>query len=349
MDNTDSYVVWDVPGQSASILLNLELLDALRRWIQMKPRGISGALLGHQSLAASRRSLLTIEDCDIEASKSEPSGALWAVGFVRENEIDADPDDVVLIVRRVSKDVPMAKLVWRGEATEIPLDSARLKAGGFTILRGGGGVKSSVPRQRSGWRRWAWVPLAAGMAICAALVFWPERNSEEPAAAVIATAQPPAPAPPTAGPLHPRHSAAKPVPRRPRIAPAVATVTIDYRAVPVSAGRSIFSRLRLFPARSDGVYVPARPLRETKPAIPAALARKLSGESRVNLRVLIDKTGQVSHISVLGPGSNPEFVSLARAAVSHWQFEPARQRDLAVLSALDVTFRFRNPVAKNKS
>jgi Gram-negative bacterial TonB protein C-terminal len=346
--NTDSYVVWDAPGQPCSILLNLELVDALQRWVQTKPSRVSGVLLGRHSISDLKRTLVTIEDCDLEAGKIETAGGLSAVGVVSATETAADPSHVLLIVRRVANDVPLAKLVWRGESTEMPLDSTHLKSGGFTILHGRGPAKPPIRKQPSNWRKWAWVPLAAGMALWAIVLFWPERKPEEPPAAEVATSAATVP-PPVALPKAQERVAPKPVPRRQRNPPPSGTVTVDYRPAPESTRRGIFGRLRRLQIRGDSDFVPAKPFRETKPSVPAETARRFPGEWRVDLRLSIDKSGQVSHVGVLGPSADSELVGLARAAASRWEFHPARLRDRPVSSVLDLTFRFRNPATKSKS
>jgi len=106
--NTDSYVVWDVPGQPGSVLLNLDLVDALRRSFQGKARpkrrGIFGILLGRPSVTESHRALITIEDCypvtDDQEDWRTDDTTLSPVGLVREDEAVVGQKEVLLVVRR---------------------------------------------------------------------------------------------------------------------------------------------------------------------------------------------------------------------------------------------------------
>jgi len=185
------------------------------------------------------------------------------------------------------------------------------------------------------------------MAVCAVLAFWPEREFEQPVP--IETVRDHISEPLPAVPPPHRIAAPRPVIRsRPR--PNPPTVSVEFHPVPESAARKMVNRvpalplLRRFQVKSDEDFVSPNPLREAKPAFPADLARRFPGEWRVDLRVAIDKFGQVSHVSVLGPSANSEFVNLAREAASRWEFEPARLHDRPVSGALDVMFRFHNPV-----
>lgn len=360
MVNTDSYVVWDVPGASVSIVINLELVDALKRAFQSRGRrgrkGIFGILLGRRSTVThSHRSLLSIEDCQI--GSGEHDGTLSRLGVVTADDtVIGERDEILMLVRQVAKDGPIARLFWRGEHTQIPLDSARLQRDGFILLHGSpASAREPIPAGRSNWRQFVWIPMLGAVGVCLCVIFWPEREAEQPITPEMVESPAPETPAPVMAPLKPPApkpaAQRRPAETRRRLTPP--TVAVELNLAPESAARRMVDRvpalplLRRFQVKDDQDFVAPNPLQNPKPPVPPELAEKFPGEWSVELRVAIDKDGQVSHISNLESSANSEFVNLARAAVSRWTFEPARLHDRPVASALDVTIRFRNPAPAN--
>ena len=489
---SEPYVACDIPGRSGSVLLNLNLVDALRRSFKQLPRGasegISGILLGRSS-ADSTRTLITLEDCHpirdeqeripehLGYWRSQESGQLSPAGFVQvasnTGELDtrafeshfAGSPAVLMVLSDARGGIPNARLYWSEDHdldpqayADIPLDSARIKAAGLTILHGLPASQSPretrVPRRRS-LLKWAWIPAAAALLIIAAAALWngygpsnattasvsapassvpatdspsvnagqvdqgsvdrsnppqqedfaprdieptkvvpappvrrpepqpsasapaPDRATVNPAPARSESPQPAAlPQPATSPqpviasspppPATPQEKAAAPEPaqpdntpppiqrrERPRRVNPPATVTVEYRPAPENTVRRVVNRvpgLRLLPLprflyKDGDDFVPASPSSQPRPAVPADVARAFPGAWRVDLRVAVDKSGEVTHASLLTPNANREFVKLALNAIDQWQFEPARVRNRPVSSALDITFMFRNPVS----
>ena len=87
-------------------------------------------------------------------------------------------------------------------------------------------------------------------------------------------------------------------------------------------------------------FSPARPVREVKPRISSAWQMKSDTPSLVDVKVWIDKTGQVTKTELLSDDPEPDMAELASNAAYKWTFEPARLADHPVSSEMVLHFRF---------
>jgi len=161
-----------------------------------------------------------------------------------------------------------------------------------------------------------------------------------PVTAVVAPA--PAPAPPPVAEATPSPSAA---PMAPITAPArverhirppsVARVTVE----PVSGSKigRVVSRIPGFRHRQK-TFVPARPLRQVTPTLPAD--ERLTRDVPVYLRVTVDPAGNVTDVEQASHGADRQLVRLASDAARNWHFAPARRNDETVTSELILHFTF---------
>ncbi len=93
-------------------------------------------------------------------------------------------------------------------------------------------------------------------------------------------------------------------------------------------------------------YVPARPVRQTQPVLPAAVRNLIAALVEVDVKVRIDDTGRVVKAEPL-PNRAPvssSLVAAARNAAMLWRFEPARRGSQPVPSDLVLKFQYRPAV-----
>jgi periplasmic protein TonB len=90
--------------------------------------------------------------------------------------------------------------------------------------------------------------------------------------------------------------------------------------------------------RSD--YVPARPVRQVKPATPSNVRKLISEDVQINVRVEIDATGRVVRAEPVSTKQD-YLTSLALEAARQWRFSPARQGTRNVSSSAVVGFQFK--------
>ncbi|MDQ6760895.1 MAG: energy transducer TonB [Acidobacteriota bacterium] len=145
----DEYLVCDLSTKSGSILLNLELADALRK-VAGRRSGVDaeGILLGRILVTGANRTLITVEDCEaihsrdnlskdnlaarLEFWRGKQERALAAIGLVRVTHAGQDrgifrdaaieslhshfgrSPGVVLVIERVRGAVPVGHLFWSG-------------------------------------------------------------------------------------------------------------------------------------------------------------------------------------------------------------------------------------------
>jgi hypothetical protein len=117
----------------------------------------------------------------------------------------------------------------------------------------------------------------------------------------------------------------------------VATVTVE----PVSGSKlgRIVGRLPGF-RRKSHAFVPARPIREITPSVPAD--EQLARDVPVDLKITVDPAGLVSGVEHTSNGANKDLVRLAENAARSWQFVPARRDDETVSSELILHFTFKS-------
>jgi outer membrane biosynthesis protein TonB len=130
------------------------------------------------------------------------------------------------------------------------------------------------------------------------------------------------------------------------------SITIHARSVAVSISvepkqsselKKVVSRLRLlgrsFHAEGGSDYSPARPTRPLAPDVPQMIAKDLSREISVDVKVSIDKHGSVKNAHVLS-GGNSMLANLAANTAETTLWEPAKQGDRTVSSDVIVHYRF---------
>ena len=153
-------------------------------------------------------------------------------------------------------------------------------------------------------------------------------SNPEPAPSVAAAAPPPADLAPITTPVRIEQ------PRRPA---RHATVTVE----PVSGsklGRAVshipgLGRL----GKKSKSFVPARPIRQITPSVPAD--EHLARDVPVDVKVTVDPAGNVA--SADSRGGDKQLARLAVDAARNWQFVPARRNDETVSSELILHFTFK--------
>jgi len=152
----------------------------------------------------------------------------------------------------------------------------------------------------------------------------------------------PLPAPPPEPPPPPPAIAALNVPAgvESPLPPPMHRATVTVEPVSESKLGHLFGKIPGLRRREkkDQSYVPARPVREISPALPAGQA--LAHDVPVDLKVTIDPAGKVSDIEPTRRADR-RLVRLATDAARAWQFEPARRNDETVSSELILHFTFR--------
>jgi outer membrane biosynthesis protein TonB len=175
------------------------------------------------------------------------------------------------------------------------------------------------------------------------------RNSPPPAVASSPPAE--APAPPPAPEPSPEGNAGA-FPHNPNPLPPASEVvhsagaTVDLEAVEDGGIKHALHRLPLFGAlsgtyRGGQDFHPPQVLRRTTPRVPADVARELTSEVLVALKLKVDNTGRVSSVELISHGSDRALVQVAGDAAYEWQFQPAQMKDRPVSSEVIAHFRFR--------
>jgi Gram-negative bacterial TonB protein C-terminal len=170
------------------------------------------------------------------------------------------------------------------------------------------------------------------------------RTSPAPTATVVVPSRA-EPAPPPATVPEPPVLAPISAPVRieqPRHPVRHATVTVE----PVSGskiGRVVghipgLGRLR----KRDKGFVPARPIRQVTPTVPAD--EHLANDVPVDVKVTVDPAGNVA--SVDSRGGDKQLSRLAADAARNWQFVPARHNDETVTSEMILHFTFKGTAAQ---
>lgn len=195
-----------------------------------------------------------------------------------------------------------------------------------------------------------------------------DEDSEPPPPRIIgnmtASAQPPqsAAAPPANRPASQMPVLSPPQPLAPQSAPtpsndtasarmrprAEPVVTISTRPEPPPKYQEWIAKVPLVRAfernhyKAGQDYLPPHAIRQVMPRIPPRLARELTGDSRVDFRVNIDRDGYVNGIELMTPESDGRLVGISASALKQWRFQPATLRNRRVASDLLVSIRFRS-------
>jgi hypothetical protein len=107
--------------------------------------------------------------------------------------------------------------------------------------------------------------------------------------------------------------------------------------VPASRSRlaRVFGKLR---NRSD--VAPASPLRESVPAVPPDVRRRVSGAVVIDVRVLVGATGAVQDAELISKGKDQALADLALYASRRSEFTPARAAGQDVPSEVVLRYHF---------
>ncbi len=89
-------------------------------------------------------------------------------------------------------------------------------------------------------------------------------------------------------------------------------------------------------------FTAAQPIRQVKPRLPSSLQRDTEYPP-VEVKVWIDKTGQVTKAELESDPADSEVGEIATNAALKWTFEPARLSDHPVSSEMIMHFRFAPP------
>ena len=118
--------------------------------------------------------------------------------------------------------------------------------------------------------------------------------------------------------------------------PSIASVTIE--PAPSSKVKRFVGRIPGFRRldKSREGFVPPRPIRQFAPPVPP----DMSGPVPVDVRVTVDRTGNVSGVEV-SKSHDRNLIKLAADAAQRWRFEPARLNDESVTSEMILHFTFR--------
>ena len=122
-----------------------------------------------------------------------------------------------------------------------------------------------------------------------------------------------------------------------------ADASVDLEAVEDGSIKHVMHHIPLLGGtyRGGHDFHPAQVVRRTTPHVPAAVARELTTEVPVDLKLKVDNTGRVSSVELLSRGSDRALVQLAGDAAYGWQFQPAQLKDRPVSSEVIVHFHFR--------
>ncbi len=150
-----------------------------------------------------------------------------------------------------------------------------------------------------------------------------------------------APAPPPAVETPRPVLASVPPITQPAAPPRVRQVAVLVTVQPKRGGHRIpLLRHLSFHSENPADFTPARPSGSIEPHIPQFVANTLSGETSVDVRLSIDKTGAVKNAAAVNGGGS-ELASLAADTAESTAWEPAREGDRFVSSDVIVHYVFR--------
>jgi proteasome lid subunit RPN8/RPN11 len=163
--------------------------------------------------------------------------------------------------------------------------------------------------------------------------------SATPAPPPEPVSQPPAsPAPPVNTGAFPHNPNPLPAPSPPV---QTAEATIDLEAAQDSGIKHVLHKIPLFGGHGNQDFQPAQVIRRTAPHVPPEVARELTGNVPVTLKLKVDITGRVSAVELVSRGSDRTLVQLAGDAAYGWQFQPATVKDRPVSSEVIAHFVFK--------
>ncbi len=164
---------------------------------------------------------------------------------------------------------------------------------------------------------------------------------EQPKPVEQITVAPPAPVP--QAPVPPAHSSE---------APATAgtntpgTFTASFEPISPSRLHKALNRVsptRLVHMRENRDFVPAKPVREPMPKASPQILRGVREPVSIDVRVAIDKQGNVTSVSLESTAKNGPLPDAAMTAARNWTFRPAHKGSTPVASQAVLHFRVRNP------
>jgi hypothetical protein len=168
-------------------------------------------------------------------------------------------------------------------------------------------------------------------------------NSKASETVLALTADRPGAASGPAAPAAPAASAPSPNGSGQSFGDPVRVILVDPPAESKSAVDQSTALMREPPSGPAVADVPARPIRQSRPALPPNVRRLITSPVDVNVKVSIDAAGRVTLAESL-PGKLPvdeSVTSAARKAAAAWRFAPAQRGGRPVPSELILRFQFR--------
>ena len=130
-------------------------------------------------------------------------------------------------------------------------------------------------------------------------------------------------------------------PERPPVVPVVSLEPAQPGMISRSINRiPVLNLLQRQKYRAGDKFSPAKPIRQVKPRMPDEISTDTGYPPPVDVKVWIDKTGQVTKAELLSDHTETEIADIAAHAALKWTFEPARLADNPVNSEMVMHFRF---------
>jgi hypothetical protein len=171
----------------------------------------------------------------------------------------------------------------------------------------------------------------------------PPKQSPKPSPKQLEIPQPATP-PPSLPPIQSAANIPPAVMAPIRLKPPAPTLVSVVSLEPASPGVlsrginhiPVLSLLQRNKYKAGDKFSPARPVRQVRPTLPP----DYSSPDSVDVKVWIDRTGQVTKAELLSDHAEPEIGDIASNAALKWSFEPARLSDRPVSSEMVMHFRF---------
>jgi outer membrane biosynthesis protein TonB len=134
-----------------------------------------------------------------------------------------------------------------------------------------------------------------------------------------------------------------PTPLAKKLEPLPGTVSATRASAVVAMAPVTQSRVPDERSRTAERFIAAKPIMQVTPTIPASVRNSFRGEVPVDLRVSVDKEGNVFRSEVLPGRADNRLLNLAADAAKRWRFTPARIDSKPVPSTVVLHFTFKNP------
>jgi len=123
--------------------------------------------------------------------------------------------------------------------------------------------------------------------------------------------------------------------------------TVTVEAIPETKLGRIVSKIPLLRRLNrTAEMLPPRPIRETTPAIPAELRRRLKSEVPLDVRAYVDESGKVTYAEMVSDltEEDRDLATLAVFDARRWEFMPAQLAGQPVAGQVILHYRFSNPL-----